>query len=131
MLDFTMVKRGYSPEEVQSYIGQLERSIEQYKEKDAAISNAILNAQVAADNIIKNAKAQAEEILGDTIKHLNQVHTSVGKQKELVRDLQEDYFDLVNKYLKNVQSTDFLEVFSAINELENYLQTLKNAEEGN
>ena len=127
MKEFTIIKRGYNPEEVDKYIGSLERSIDEYKEKDKAISSAILNAQVAADNIIRNANAQSDEILNEAISFLDLIHKSIGKQKEFVKNLQDDYSELSNKYLKNVQATDFLNVFSNINNLENYLTSLKHS----
>ncbi|MCL1935015.1 MAG: DivIVA domain-containing protein [Defluviitaleaceae bacterium] len=121
MQEFEMVKRGYRPEQVEKYISELERTIQEYKDKDSAISKAILNAQVAADNIIRNANAQADDILTDALTHLEYIHNSVKKQKDVVKRLQQEYIDLVNRYLKNVQTTDFLEIFSSISDFENYL----------
>ena len=57
---FTYVKRGYDPEEVEKYITTLEQVIKSYKDKDNAIKNAIISAQVAADNVVKNARLQAD-----------------------------------------------------------------------
>lgn len=122
---FSTVKRGYNPEEVESYIANLERIIEEYKEKDSSITKAIVNAQVAADNIIKNAELASDEIREQTVANLDNIYKSIEKQKEIVKDFQGQYNDLVNKYLKDVQTTDFLEIFSSINELENYMASLK------
>jgi len=121
MQEFSMVKRGYDPEQVEKYIGQLERNIQGYKEKDLAISNAILNAQVAADNIVRNANIRAEDILKEALERLDVIHKSVEKQKQVVKNFQDDYTDLVNRYLKTIQTKDFLEIFQSISELENYL----------
>ena len=128
MNQFTIVKRGYSPEEVENYIGNLERIIQDYREKDSSITNAIINAQVAADNIIKNAEKASDEIRALTISNLDNVYNSIEKQKEVVKDFQEQYYDLVSKYLKDIQTTDFLDIFSSINELENYMASLKKLE---
>lgn len=128
MNQFTIVKRGYSPEEVENYIGNLERIIQDYKEKDSSITNAIINAQVAADNIIRNAELASDEIRELTISNLDNVYNSIEKQKEIVKEFQEQYYDLVSKYLKDIQTTDFLDIFSSINELENYMASLKKLE---
>lgn len=128
MNQFTIVKRGYSPEEVENYIGNLERIIQDYKEKDSSITNAIINAQVAADNIIRNAEAASDEIREMTISNLDNVYNSIEKQKQIVKDFQEQYYELVSKYLKDIQTTDFLDIFSSINELENYMASLKKLE---
>ncbi|MCL1994812.1 MAG: DivIVA domain-containing protein [Defluviitaleaceae bacterium] len=121
MQEFTQVKKGYNPEEVDKYIGKLERTVDEYKEKDTAIAKAILSAQVAADNIIKNANAQAEDILANASSRLININKSIDKQKELIKNLQADYEGLLNKYLKDTRATDFLDVFASINELENYI----------
>ena len=121
MQEFNLVKRGYDPEQVEKYVGQLERTIQEYKDKDLAISNAILNAQVAADNIVRNANIRAEDILKEALDRLDGVHKSVEKQKQVVKNFQDDYTDLVNRYLKTIQTKDFLEIFQSISELENYL----------
>ena len=121
MQEFSLVKRGYNPEEVDKYIGQLERQIQEYKDKDSAIANAILNAQVAADNIVRNANIRAEDILKEVLDRLDTIHQSVDKQKQVVKNFQEDYTHLVGRYLKTTQSKDFVEIFQSIAELENYL----------
>lgn len=121
MQEFTQVKRGYSPEEVEKYVTQLENNIQEYKDKDLAISNAILNAQVAADNIVRNANIRAEDILKEALERLEIIHKAVEKQKQVVKNFQNDYTHLVGKYLKTIQTKDFLEIFQSISELENYL----------
>jgi len=128
MKQFSTVKRGYNPEEVENYVGKLEREIDDYREKDASISNAIKNAQIAADNIVRNANLGADEIKRSTIDHLDNIFQSIEKQKEIVKAFQEDYYELVSKYLKNTKTTDFLDIFASINELENYMNSLKKIE---
>ena len=126
--EFNIVKKGYSPEEVDEYIKSLEAKIEEYKEKDASITNAIVNAQVAADNIIRNAKFEAEEIRNSAVNELSLIYNSIEEQKLIVKDFQNHYIELVNKYLKEVNHTDFLKIFGHINELENYISSLKKVE---
>lgn len=128
MQEFTIIKRGYDPEEVDKYVGKLERELDEYKEKDSAIANAILNAQIAADNIVRNANVQSEEIVSKALTHLEYIGNSIYKQKEIVKELQGEYDTLVNKYLKNIQSKDFLDVFSSINELQSYLSSITKQE---
>ena len=124
MQEFTLIKRGYDPEEVDRYVGKLERELDEYKEKDAAIASAILNAQIAADNIVRNANVQSEEIINKAIEHIEQINNSIENQRGIVKELQIEYDILLNKYLKNIKDKDFLEVFSSINELQNYLASL-------
>ena len=53
---FTIVKRGYDTSEVEQYITQLETVIRGYKEKDNAINSALISAQIAANNILRNGE---------------------------------------------------------------------------
>lgn len=126
MQEFTMVKKGYDPNEVEKYVGQLERTIEEYKSRDSAISSAILNAQIAADNIIRNAHIHADEMRQNAILLLDEIHTSVQQQKIIVDTFQSEYNNLVNKYLTNPNGKHFLDIFGRINDLENYIDGLKN-----
>lgn len=128
MQDFSIIKRGYDPEQVERHITQLDRTIQEYKEKDNAISNAILNAQVAADNIVRNANIRADDIRKEAMDHLAEIRRSIDKQKQTVKNLQDDYTDLVNRYLKTVKTKDFLEIFQSISELENYLVAFEEAD---
>ena len=128
MQEFTMVKKGYDPNEVEKYLGQLERTIDEYKTRDAAISGAILNAQIAADNIIRNAQIHAEEMRQNALLLLDEIHNSVQKQKLIVDNFKSEYTSLVNKYLINPNGQDFLDIFGRINDLENYIASLKSLE---
>ena len=81
---FSIVKKGYSPEEVDEYldsvrehltrldtmyknslqeIDELKKALGYYKNKEASIKNAIVNSQVSAENMMLNAKNAAENIV--------------------------------------------------------------------
>ena len=66
--DFQIVRKGYNPDEVDAYIEDLENQLNEYKEKSSTINKAIINAQIAADNIIKAAHAETEKILSQANK---------------------------------------------------------------
>ena len=128
MQEFTMVKKGYDPNEVEKYLGQLERTIEEYKARDSAISSAILNAQIAADNIIRNAHVHADEMRNNAVVLLDEIHNSVQKQKLIVDNFKLEYTALVNKYLSEPSGQDFLNIYGRINDLENYIASQKTLE---
>ena len=93
MEQFTYAKRGYDPEEVDRYISTLEQVIKSYKEKDTAIKNALVNAQIAADNIIKNAEIEAHEMKAKTLSDLKLISDSIVRQKEYVKVFQNEYIN--------------------------------------
>ncbi len=137
---FTVVKKGYNPMEVDAYIKGLEQTIEDYKEKTTAINRAIINAQVAADNIIKTAHQETENLLRDAennaykIKHknLNQVvmlRNTVANQRRMIEEFQADYEKMVKKYIVDVQKEDVAPLFNKIAELEDIITELTNSDQ--
>ena len=122
---FGYSKQGYNPAEVDSYVDSLENVIKSYKEKDSAIKNAIISAQVAAENIVKNAELEAQDMKKKTLADLKFISDSIEKQKEHIKNFQNDYTLMLGKYLKNFEESDLINVYSTVNEMENYLFTLK------
>ena len=122
---FAYVKQGYNPSEVDSYVDSLETVIKSYKEKDSAIKNAIVSAQVAAENIIKNAELEAQEMKSKTLLELKAISDSIAKQREYIKDFQNDYNQMLSKYLRSFDEADLINVYSSVNEMENYLFSLK------
>ena len=124
MESFSIVKRGYNPQEVDEYIETLEQVIKSYKEKDNAIKNAIISAQVAADNILKNTHLEAAEYKARTLEHLRHIYESVETQRNRMQDFHDDYNEMLRKYLHNIDGTDSRQVYEQMDELEKYLREL-------
>ena len=124
MESFSMVKRGYNPQEVDEYIDTLEKVIKSYKDKDNAIKNAILSAQVAADNILKNTHLEVAEYKTRTLAQLRHIYESVETQRSRLQAFQDDYNDMLRKYLKGFDETDVAFINGRIDELEKYLREL-------
>ncbi len=133
--EFTVVKKGYDPNEVDEYINKLEEVIKSYKEKDVSIKNAIISAQVAADNIVKNAELEANEIVRtaeneaderrtETVSVLTVLSEDIKRQKGMIKDFQEDYNGLMKKYFTDFNNREFLSLFEKINGLEESLLAL-------
>jgi len=118
---FTVVKRGYEMAEVDEYIATLEQVVKSYKEKDAAIKNALISAELAADNIVLNAKQRSYEMKEKSVKQIQDIMQSVGKQRELMNAFQAEYEAQIQKYLHNVVAGDLQAIHDKINALEAYL----------
>ncbi len=132
---FTIVKKGYDPNEVDSYINKLLLQLNEYKEKSSAINKAIINAQIAADNIVKEAHIQTENILNEakenarnlqqsTLNQIAGIKTNISNQKRILREFQNDYDNFMKKYFSpiNLEATD--EIFSKLNKLENLIDDI-------
>jgi hypothetical protein len=125
MEQFTYVKRGYDPEEVDRYISTLEQVIKSYKEKDNAIKNAIISAQIAADNMVKNAKAQADEYKGQIAKELDKVSIEVDRQRMKMKAFQDVYTGLVRKYLTEIDEKEVTDLFERLDDVDKLIVRLK------
>jgi hypothetical protein len=115
---FSVAKKGYDMEEVDQYISTIENVLKSYKEKDTAIKNAIINAQIAADNIIKTAEDEAKAIKKQTNRDLERIFGSIEQQKIFIKDFQQDYNTMVSKYIHEFNESEILKIFSKINDLE-------------
>ena len=124
MESFSIVKRGYNPQEVDEYIATLEQVIKSYKDKDNAIKNAIISAQVAADNILKNAHLEISEYKSSAISQLRHIYDSIEVQRNRIQAFQDEYNDMLRKYLRTFDESDVAEIFGRIEELEKYLREL-------
>ncbi len=122
---FSYVKKGYDPAEVDSYIETLEQAVKEYKEIDAAIKNAIVNAQIAADNIIENANREADKIKANTIRQLSDISNSISSQRQLLDEFKEDYNILIRHYVKDFNDIKLEKIYGKVDQLESYLNGLK------
>jgi DivIVA domain-containing protein len=126
---FSLVKRGYNTEEVDAYISTLEQVIKSYKDKDNAIKNAIISAQVAADNILANARAQADEYKSKIRRQLQTVKDSIEVQRKRAQAFQDVYSNMLRKYLTEIEVKDTQDLHAKLNELEQIIDQLTNLEE--
>lgn len=123
-MNFTEVKRGYDPEEVDDYIASLDSVIRSYKEKDNAIKNAIISAQVAADNMIKNAKLQADEYKSQIVRELENARDEIVRERFKIQEFQELYAGLVRKYLLKLDEQDTSKLYTCLNEIDKVIDRL-------
>ena len=115
---FNYVKKGYDPEQVDTYIETLEQVVKSYKDKDSAIKNAIISAQMAADNIVKNAHLMVAESRTQALSQIQSIIASISEQRNKVKEFQEEYMNMVQKYLIDFNETDMNRVYNKITELE-------------
>ncbi len=122
---FSLVKKGYDPEEVDKYIENLEMVIKNYKEKDSAIKNALINAQITADRVVKDASVDALQIKRDVVDKLEGVSQSISAQRRKVLEFQTEYNGLMEKYFTHFNDRDIQAVNNKVDELEFFIERLK------
>jgi len=139
MPHFTYVKRGFDPDEVQKHIDLLQAELREYREKDASITNAILSAQlaadeiirkadVAADTIIKNARNMAARLSEISADQIVSIIAAVKDQRGMISDFKDDYTALLNKYIHAIDESAVVLAEKKAAELEGYLQKFVDTE---
>ena len=120
---FTHVKKGgYDPAEVEHYVGELEKQLKYYRDRDATINQAIISAQAAADNIVQNAKNQGRTIREHVAKQLEDVSLSISSQKQMLSSFARDYNTVISKYLRVIDDEDFKDINEKIDSMEAFLR---------
>ncbi|MCL2698708.1 MAG: DivIVA domain-containing protein [Defluviitaleaceae bacterium] len=121
---FAIVKRGYDTAEVDNYIEQLEVVIRSYKEKDQAINNALISAQITASKILKEAEESAVVMKAGAVAKLDAITASVAVQKRMIKGFQDDYNHILKKYLHEIDEAEILGLYSKVQDLEEYMDSL-------
>ena len=154
---FGIVRKGYDPEEVDAYldkvrdyltklednqkstkieIDRLTKALNDYKQKEASINNALVNSQIsadsillnarnAADNIVKNAKNEAK-ITKDAINQLlSDIAQSMHPHRRVVQNFRRDYEEFVSECLRTINEHDFNAVMDKLDSLEEFIGVLK------
>ena len=153
---FSIVRKGYCPHEVDEYldtvrdflakletkhkdslqeIDSLNKRIDDFKQKEASINNALINSQIsadsillnarnAADNIVKNAKNEAA-ITKDAINRLlSDIVVSMLPHRKAMQSFRRDYQELLSEYLKEIDDDEFGAITDRLDALEKYIGEL-------
>ncbi|MCL2527916.1 MAG: hypothetical protein FWE42_05785 [Defluviitaleaceae bacterium] len=128
MDQFTYVKRGYDPEEVDKYISTLEQVIKSYKDKDNAIKNAIISAQVAADNVVRNAQMHADAYKVQISEQLVEMRATLDRQRMSLQAFQESYANMVRRCIQELEQSSMADLFTRLEEMETAISDLQGLE---
>ena len=129
MENFSLVKNGYSPQEVDEHIEALRQIIKSYKNKDNAIKNSIINAQINADSIMHDARVDISNYKTNTLEQLQYIYDSVENQRDILQSFQDDYNEMVRRYFPDFEYCDLNHIYKRLEDLENYLQDLNDSVE--
>ena len=158
---FSIVRKGYAPEEVDDYleemrdqisllesdqrenreeIDNLKKSLNDYRQKEASINNALINSQIsadlilqnartAADNIVKNAKNEAEMTKDAVNRLLSDIVVSMLPHRKMMKEFRRDYKKFVGTYLKEIDDEKFDTIVEKIDTLEKHVEELTSDEQ--
>jgi DivIVA domain-containing protein len=112
--DFSLVRKGYDPEQVDTYITRLENDLNAYKQKEKAITQAIINAQITADQIVENAKMDVQKMQKTTKKRLEDVQDMLDEATKKLLLFKDRYNQLISEYLIDFNEKDFHDLFEEL-----------------
>ena len=121
---FEIVKKGYDISEVDIYISKLEDELISLKKKDIVINNAIINAQIAADSMIENAKKESINIKSNSVNQIQDIISELSNYKNTLIELEEEYISLFKKYIKPIPEESLLELSNRLSDSQNFLSDL-------
>jgi cell division septum initiation protein DivIVA len=127
--DFSIIRKGYDPQQVDSYITSLENIINKYREKEKAITQAIVSAQVISEQLISNAKNEAEQIKKDAKIRLSKMQSMLDAAEENLKEFQEDYGKLVSKYLVQFDEKNFQSLLEELHSIRDSFVLKENVEQ--
>jgi len=128
MEQFTFVKRGYDPEEVDKYITTLEQVIKSYKDKDNAIKNAIISAQRTAEDVVKNAQAEAVSYKAQMGEQLVGMRGALDSQRANLQNFQNASANVIRRCMQELEQFDMSAVFAGIDEMDAAIAALQGLE---
>lgn len=133
---FTTERRGYSPSEVDEYVRNLESQLNQrdaqlneYRQKEAAINQSVVEAKLLANKIVEDAQAEAENIHRSAIDSMAGIKAQTNAMHEKLLTFQQDYNRILQQYLVSIRCTDMVQIFDDLDRFMNDLGMIKQEEE--
>ncbi len=125
---FSTERRGYSPREVDEYVRMLETQLNQkeaqlneYRQKEAAINQSVVEAKLLANKIVEDAQAEATQIHQNALDSMTEIKGQVKTMQEKLQLFQQDYNRILQQYLVSVRCTDMVQIFD---DLDRFMTTL-------
>ena len=123
MKTFNTERRGYSINEVDQFIHELESKIEkqdkqlrEYQQKEAAINQSVVEAKMLANKIVEDAQNEAQNIHQSALNSLTDLKAQTKAMHEKLLAFQKDYNQILQQYLVSVRCSDMTHLFDDLNQ---------------
>ena len=114
MTEFTKVRKGYRPEEVEQELSRLKQKIAEqeeelavYNKREEELHRNEIEAQMKADLIIEEAQRKADEILKNAREELKEIRQEALRMRDLMEAFQNEYNQLLRQYLLKIRTDEF------------------------
>lgn len=116
---FSMVKRGYEPNEVDTFIRELEEAIVFYKMKEQYISQALVESQIASKKIIEEAEIRAFQIEKKSLIQLEHLKQELNDTKKRLQNFKNEYDTFMNNFKSSFDEDELLSFYDSLDDLSN------------
>ncbi|MCT4542619.1 MAG: DivIVA domain-containing protein [Vallitalea sp.] len=120
---FSIVKKGYSKQEVDNFIRELEETIASYKVKEQYISKALVESHVASKRIIEEAEIHAFEIEKDALIQLEHLKLELNNTKKRLETFKNDYDTFTHNFKISFSDNELIDVIETIEELNDIINS--------
>ncbi len=114
MTEFTKVRKGYRPEEVEQELSRLKQKIAEqeeelavYNKREEEVHRNEIEAQMKADLIIEEAQRKADEIQKNAREELKEIRQEALRMRDLMEAFQNEYNQLLRQYLLKIRTDEF------------------------
>lgn len=114
MTEFTRVRKGYRPEEVEQELFRLRQKITEqeeelsiYRGREEELHRREIEAQMKVDLIIEEAQRKADEIQKKTKEELKEIRQEALRMRDLMEAFQNEYNQLLRQYLLKIRTDEF------------------------
>ena len=114
MTEFTKVRKGYRPEEVEQELSRLKQKIAEqeeelavYNKREEELHRNEIEAQMKADLIIEEAQRKADERQKNAREELKEIRQEALRMRDLMEAFQNEYNQLLRQYLLKIRTDEF------------------------
>lgn len=129
MVDFTIVRKGFDTKEVDTYIVSLESELQkketrlnEYRSKESAINQAVIEAQLIADSIVSKAREEAAQLKSEAAAELVGLRQQILALRSNLSEFQESYNRLLSRYIFQSHCEDMNRIYDRLETLMNKME---------
>jgi CRISPR/Cas system-associated protein Cas5 (RAMP superfamily) len=118
-----MVKNGYEPQEVDTFIRGLEEAIVFYKMKEQYISQALVESQIASKKIIEEAEIRAFQIEKKALIQMEHLKQELNNTKKRLLNFKNEYDTFMDNFKSSFSESEMLSFADCLDELATTIST--------
>lgn len=119
--NFTIVKKGYLPAEVDRHIEKLQEELDNFRSDQVAIAKAIIHSENIAQGIIDDANRESDQVKLKAESQLLELQKKIKHMRMKLDAFQSNYNQLMHKYIITMNNDDFSDLFTSLDQISDSL----------